>query len=158
MNNLNEDLNHVLIIKEPSKERIIVLDRERYSLGRNPRNNIVIKDKQVSRYHATIVKQKKDDSRCFFWIYDGDLKQKKSSNGLIINKKFCDSHCLQKGDLIVLGQNIKIQYYQFASQTLDLLKLIETNKQSKQLLLKLRNKKSNSVDIHKLTDLTISPT
>ena len=156
MNNLNKDLNHVLILKEVTKESIIILNQERYSLGRNPRNDIVIKDKQVSRYHATIIKRKQNNSQeCFFWIYDGNLKNRKSSNGLIVNQRFCDSHCLRKGDLILLGHNVKLQYYQFASQTLDLLKLIETKKKSKNYLLGLNNKQAKKVDINNLTDVIV---
>ena len=121
----NKNLYHVLIIKELSHQRIFILQEDRYSLGRKPQNDIVIKDKQVSRYHATIIKRKENDNRTFFWIYDGDLKNNKSSNGLIVNQKLCNSHCLKKGDVILLGYNVQLQYYQFAKHTLDLLKLIE---------------------------------
>ena len=153
MSTSNKDLNHVLIIKEIAKERIIVLSEERYSLGRNPSNDIVIK--QVSRYHATIVKRKKNNFQEYFWIYDGDLKNQKSSNGLVVNQKFCDHHCLKKGDLILLGNNVKLQYYQFATQTLDLLKLIETEKKSKNFLLNLSDRDLNNVNLHKLTDVIV---
>ncbi|MGF1488385.1 MAG: FHA domain-containing protein [Prochloraceae cyanobacterium] len=155
MNSLNKDLNHVLILKYRSKERIIVLDRERYSLGRNPGNDIIIKDKQVSRYHATIIKRTKNNAQDYFWIYDGNLKDKKSSNGLVVNRRFCQSHCLRRGDIILLGNNVKIQYYQFASQTLDLLKSIENQNQSKDLLLKLNDRELNGVDINRLTDVVV---
>lgn len=155
MSTSNKDLNHVLILKEIAKERIIVLSEDRYSLGRNPSNDIIIKDKQVSRYHATIVKRKKNNFQEYFWIYDGDLKNKKSSNGLVVNQKFYDYHCLKKGDIILLGNNVKLQYYQFAAQTLDLLKLIETKNKSKDLLLNLSDRDFNNVNLHKLTDIII---
>lgn len=131
MNILDNDLNHVLIVKEITNQRIFILkDRSEYSLGRSSRNQIVIKDKQVSRYHATIVKKNKANSQESFWIYDGDRQNKKSTNGLIVNQKKCYFRCLQKGDLIKLGENVCLEYYQFPRQTLELIKATANQKKS----------------------------
>ncbi len=152
MSNSNQDLNHVLIVKEQCSERIIILNKDKYSLGRNPHNDIVIEDKQVSRYHATIIKQQEAIARDYFWIYDGDLK-KRSSNGLMVNQRFCDRHCLKKGDLILLGHNVRLQYYQFVSQTLDLLKLIENKKKSREILSQLNKQEFANREVNRLTDV-----
>jgi len=117
------NLNHILIIKQNNYQEFVILKQKEYSLGRSYRNDIVIEDKQVSRCHATLLKRKNQRGEECFLIYDGNFKNLKSRNGLIVNQRKCDCHCLQKGDLIQLGDNVQVQYFQFSQQTLELLKM-----------------------------------
>jgi len=122
MNSLHKQFEHILAIEDSKGQRIITLNQEIYSLGRSSKNSIVIFDRQVSRYHATIVKKEATEREDLsFWIYDGDLKGKRSTNGLIINKQRHLSHQLKVGDLIMLGDNVKLKYYQFSTKTVQLL-------------------------------------
>lgn len=118
----DKQFEHILAIEDKKGQRIITLKGDSYTLGRSSKNSIVIFDRQVSRCHATIVKQKKQgNDEYVFWIYDGDLKGKKSTNGLVINKRRKASHQLKVGDLILLGDNTKLKYYQFSTKTVQLL-------------------------------------
>jgi len=133
MTTARKHINHILIIKEPTNKRFFLLASDRCSLGRNNDNDIIVKDKQVSRYHATIFKKTLKNFEEQIWIYDGDLKQKKkSSNGLKINEKLYSNYCLKKGDCILIGHNVTLQYYQFTEETLALLKVIKIAKQNSQ--------------------------
>jgi len=137
-------MEHLLEITNQKARRLIILNKECYSLGRSPKNSIVVKDRQVSRYHATIIKKPKNnlndinnysfsvnsnkvklDNHCF-WIYDGDLKGKTSSNGLAINRQYCSSHLLKHGDLIELGDKVILKYYKIPARALKLIKGIKT--------------------------------
>ena len=124
MNNLSDkQFEHILAIEDTKGQRIITLNQKMYSLGRGAKNSIVIFDRQVSRTHATIIQKDRPGSKdCTFWIYDGDLQGKRSTNGLIINKKRQLSHQLKVGDLIFLGDNSKLKYYQFSTKTVQLLR------------------------------------
>jgi len=130
MTTAKKHINHILIIKEPTNKRFFLLASDSCSLGRNNDNDIIIKDKQVSRYHATIFKKTLKNFEEQIWIYDGDLKlNKKSSNGLKINDKLYTNYCLKKGDCILIGHTVTLQYYQFTEEILGLLEVIKIDKQ-----------------------------
>ncbi|MDJ0726554.1 MAG: FHA domain-containing protein [Prochloraceae cyanobacterium] len=122
MNGSDKQFEHILAIEDRKGQRIITLNQKMYSLGRSTKNSIVIFDRQVSRTHATIIKQQKGNRNCTFWIYDGNLQGKRSTNGIVINKKRLLSHQLQVGDLIMLGDNTVLKYYQFSTKTVQLLR------------------------------------
>lgn len=115
---------HILEIQTKKGRSFVSLEKERYRLGRSSRNCIVIKDPQISRCHATIIRKRNYyiNEYCFI-IYDGDLNQKKSSNGLIINENAYFSKELEVNDIILLGDNVKMKYYQGSEETLNLLKI-----------------------------------
>ena len=120
------DFRHILKIEAPLGQSIIDLDRNYYTLGRGSKNSIIIQDKEVSRCHATIVRQKHTRfNKNIFWIYDGNLKGKRSTNGLIINDEYCLKHLLKPKDLIFLGKNVKLTYHQLSRKTVKLLKSLE---------------------------------
>jgi len=118
------EMEHILEIQTNLGRSFISLNKETYTLGRSLRNSIVIKDAQVSRYHATLVRTKKADlNEYYYTIYDGNCQNKKSSNGIIINNKLCTSWVLENNDLIQLGDNVKLKYYHCSDRTLNLLKI-----------------------------------
>lgn len=121
-------MEHVLEIQTYQGRSFITLNKERYTLGRSQSNCIVIKDSQVSRYHATLIRHIKERlNDYYFIIYDGNLKNKKSRNGLIVNEKLCSSWILENNDLIKLGDKVKLKYYQASAETLNLLKISYRN-------------------------------
>ncbi len=142
MSSLQQQFEHILMIKDPKSERIIKLETDIYTIDRSLTNNIVIYDRDVSRSHATLVKQysiKKD--KIIFWLIDGHLKRGRSTNGLFVNKKLTISHQLQIGDIIFLAKKTQIKYYRFSH--LALLKLSQhnqpLNKETLETLLRKNN-------------------
>jgi len=114
---------HILLIKDSEGQRKIELTANNYSLGRSPQCEIVINDRKVSRYHATIIKkQKPSEDRTLYIIIDGDVKGNRSLNGISINGYPKSFHQLKDGDEISLGnqsqsqQTIKIQYSVIATE------------------------------------------
>lgn len=108
-----QPFRHVLVIEDQKARRIVVLEQSTYSVGRESSNDIVIYDRIVSRHHATLLRIKKSPRHdsYFYRIIDGDLEGNKSTNGLIINGKRCESHNLKHGDVILLGNKAKLSYY-----------------------------------------------
>ena len=105
---------HVLIVESPESRRAVSLNSHVFSIGRNPNNDLVINDPLASRHHATVAwmrytedGQKADYS---YWIIDGKGKRKRSRNGIIINSKKKSLHRLCAGDIIRIGDGIKISY------------------------------------------------
>ncbi|MGF1487084.1 MAG: FHA domain-containing protein [Prochloraceae cyanobacterium] len=116
-------MEHILEIKVVEGRCFVILNQERYTLGRSKSNSIVIKDPQVSRYHATVIGKRNeyiDDYE--YTIIDGDLEKKKSRNGLIINQKKIQIRLLENKDVIQLGKNVILKYYRASQATLNLLK------------------------------------
>ncbi len=122
MENKNQ-YKHILLIEDSEGQRKIELTANNYSLGRSPQCEIVINDRKVSRYHATIIKkQKPSEDRTLYIIIDGDVKGNRSLNGISINGYPKSFHQLKDGDEISLGnqsqsqQTIKIQYSVIATE------------------------------------------
>lgn len=108
----NPDFYHILIIEDEFSKRVFALEDKIYSLGRDGKNDLVIRDPQVSRYHATLINLKEPKrNNIFYKIIDGDLEGKKSRNGVIINGNLVEEHILNHGDLIFLGGKSKGSYY-----------------------------------------------
>ncbi|MGH2415012.1 MAG: FHA domain-containing protein, partial [Microcystaceae cyanobacterium] len=107
-----QELRHILVIEDQKSRRIVSLKENTYSLGRDPSNSILIYDRQVSRYHATLLRINDYQSNDYSYrIIDGNLQGKKSTNGLSINGKYCLSHELKQGDIIHFGGKAKIKYH-----------------------------------------------
>lgn len=80
-----------------SRERVlqeVVLDKERISIGRAPKNDIVLDEPAISSEHAVIA------------IVQGDalLEDLDSTNGTKVNGQPVKKHFLQDGDEIELGR------------------------------------------------------
>ena len=114
MDNL-QSFHHILIIEDQKARRMIALEEQTYHVGRESNNDILIYDRGVSRYHATIVKVKisprPSPSNYLYRIVDGDLSGNASTNGLVINGKQSQSHDLKHGDVIVFSNNAKASFY-----------------------------------------------
>jgi signal transduction histidine kinase len=101
----------VLVVEDTKGKRLINLDKNIYSIGRDSKNSIVIYSKLVSRHHATMLRiTDTENSNYLFQILDGDLQGNHSTNGLIINGKPCLSKHLQHQDLIIFGGKAHANY------------------------------------------------
>ena len=126
MKTFKKDFHHILRIEAPQGPTIINLERDYYTLGRGSKNSIIIQDKEVSRCHATLIREKNPQSNeDWFWIYDGNLNGKRSTNGLIVNQEYCSKHLLKPKDSILLGKNVKLTYHYLSSKTVKLLKSLQ---------------------------------
>ncbi|MBW4618754.1 MAG: EAL domain-containing protein [Cyanosarcina radialis HA8281-LM2] len=101
----------VLVIEDPQGKRIINLDKNIYSLGRDSKNSIVLRSPHVSRYHATLLRvYNAENDSYLFQIIDGDLQGNRSTNGLKINGKKNFSKSLQNHDMIQFAEQVKAYY------------------------------------------------
>ncbi len=108
------DVRHILVISDSKSRRMVSLTESLYTIGRDPNTNILLYDRQVSRHHATILHIHIEEDKTDFPSYriiDGNLQGKKSTNGLIINGKYCLSHDLKSGDQIRFGPRCSANYY-----------------------------------------------
>lgn len=105
---------HVLIVESPGSRRAVSLNANVFSVGRHPNNDLVVNDPLASRHHATIAWMRytegTDKSDYSYWIIDGRGKQKRSRNGISINGNKKSLHRLISGDIIKIGEGIKISY------------------------------------------------
>ncbi|MFY7933395.1 MAG: EAL domain-containing protein [Microcystis aeruginosa] len=107
---------YLLIVEDPQGRRTITLEDMKYSLGRKSDNQIVLRSKHASRYHATLIKKSIDRQKFSYWILDGDLEGNKSHNGIYVNGSKCLVHELKDGDLINFGCDINASFHLIASQ------------------------------------------
>jgi diguanylate cyclase (GGDEF)-like protein/PAS domain S-box-containing protein len=106
-----EQNTHLLVIDDQESKQTILLEDANYSLGRDPRNSIVINSKKVSRFHATFLKRSDARKKTFsYWILDGDLQGNRSTNGIFVNEKRCLVQELKNGDQIKLGYEVEATY------------------------------------------------
>lgn len=113
-----QGLMHVLVIKDKTSRNTIVLEEQRYTIGRDPRNNIPLKSKKVSRVHGTILRRDDSQNKSFsYWLLDGDLVGNRSTNGIFINDKRCLVQELKDGDFITFGMDVEAEYYVISDLT-----------------------------------------
>ncbi|MBE9223277.1 EAL domain-containing protein [Cyanobacterium stanieri LEGE 03274] len=111
-----QEFRHILVIEDRKGRRILSLEENNYTLGRDSNNPIVIYDYQVSRTHATLVK-KEDTQGSTYRIVDGDLQGKRSTNGILVNGHATLSHELKHGDTIRFANEAKANYYIIATES-----------------------------------------
>lgn len=70
------------------------MDKERYSIGRLPDNDIHLDNLAVSSHHAAVLNI----------LNDSFLEDLNSTNGTYVNGKLAKKHALQHGDTIVIGR------------------------------------------------------
>jgi len=116
MINSSSNSRYLLIVEDPQGRRTIPLEEMKYSLGRKSDNQIVLRSKHASRYHATLIKKSIDRQKFSYWILDGDLEGNKSHNGIYVNGSKCLVHELKDGDLINFGCDINASFHLIASQ------------------------------------------
>jgi diguanylate cyclase (GGDEF)-like protein/PAS domain S-box-containing protein len=110
---------HILVVEDRKGRRLVSLEDNHYSIGRDSNNSIVLYDYQVSRIHATLIKKMvTDDDREFcYTIMDGDLQGKRSTNGLIINGQARISHELKHGDKVRFAPEANANYYIISTES-----------------------------------------
>ncbi len=124
-------MEYILEIQTVEGRCFVILNQARYIIGRSKSNSIVIKDPQVSRYHATLIRKRNEYLKTYeYTIFDGVIDKKKSRNGLIINQKLYRERILETKDIIKLGSNIKLKYYRASKRTLNLLRISYKNDSS----------------------------
>src|SRR5688572_30708920 len=77
------------------------MDKERYTIGRLPDNDIHIDNLAISGHHALIINILKDSF----------LEDLNSTNGTYVNGKLVKKHPLKEGDVITLGKH-QLKYSQ----------------------------------------------
>ena len=82
-----------LVVKDEEGEREILLGPEPVTIGRSPRNKLVVSDPSVSAFHAEIVNR--PEGYC--------LRDLKSTNGTTVNGEPIKTRDLKNGDQIRLG-------------------------------------------------------
>src|SRR4249920_3060353 len=73
----------------------IELQKERYTIGRLPDNDIRVDNLAVSGHHALIINILKDSF----------LEDLNSTNGTYVNGKLIKKHALQHGDVVTVGHH-----------------------------------------------------
>ncbi len=92
----------------PQPGQTFMVDRDQLTLGRDPSNEIVISDPQVSRQHARITRQGK-------LVVIEDLG---STNGTFVNGiRLAGPHVMVNGDVLGLGDAVILTYYEVGMAT-----------------------------------------
>lgn len=107
---LAEDSKGLLVIREKGMTTINRIDRSILTIGRSSSDNIVLQSKGVSRCHATLFVSKGG-----FWIIDGNLKGRFSTNGLFVNERRVTVHRLNHYDRIKFQQGVMAFYLNLSS-------------------------------------------
>jgi pSer/pThr/pTyr-binding forkhead associated (FHA) protein len=102
---------HWLIVKDDNGQRKIPLGGDVYSIGRDPDSNIRLFSMFVSREHATLVRQQREDGSYTYQIVDGNLKGQASANGISVNGSKHRAHELKNEDEVVFGAGVRAKYY-----------------------------------------------
>jgi tetratricopeptide (TPR) repeat protein len=95
-----------LTVVDESGSREISLDKEQYTIGRDPRNDICLRSKFASRFHAVLHRVEPCDGQYGQYGYsvqDGDVAGNPSTNGLQINGTRSSQQELRSGDVITFG-------------------------------------------------------
>ena len=112
---------HVLIVESPESRRAVSLNVNVFSIGRHPNNDLVISDPLASRHHATVAWMRYSEGTgkvdYSYWLIDGKGKRQRSRNGIYINGTKKSLHRLVSGDMIRIGESIKISYSYIAYST-----------------------------------------
>lgn len=101
---------HWLIINDDRGRRECLLLEDRYTIGRSPGANLRLRSQFVSRIHATLVRQAREDGQSVYCLIDGDGEGHTSVNGLLIDQKKHAHHILKPGDEVILGPQVSLQY------------------------------------------------
>jgi len=97
------DGSWLVMSQGPQPGQTFMLDRDWLTIGRDPSNDIVINDPQVSRQHARITRQGQ-------MVVIEDLG---STNGSFANGvRLTGPHVLSNGDVIGLGDGVTLTYYE----------------------------------------------
>ncbi len=101
---------HYLIIKDDRGRQEFLLTQKNYTIGRSQNCDIPLKSQFVSRHHATLIRQNRQDNSVYYQIIDGDEKGKSSVNGLLLDNHKLTIHDLRSGDEIIFAPQVSILY------------------------------------------------
>jgi diguanylate cyclase (GGDEF)-like protein len=147
-------MRYVLILEDQTSRRMITLDGDKYTVGRQNGNSILLKCRKASRRHATLVRKTNLKIRKYsYWIVDGDLDGKRSHNGIFINGTKCLIHELKDGDLINFGCEVNASYHIISHPSEEENKSYELPPLSSS---PLTNTGSNSFDVNEQNTLILS--
>ncbi|MDJ0598868.1 MAG: EAL domain-containing protein [Crocosphaera sp.] len=105
------NVQHILALNLTTGKRVFSLNEPQYSIGRYPKNSIVISAEGISRQHATLIRKHKNNDHFSYVIIDGNVEGYKSKNGIAINGDKIDKSELKHGDVIYFTKNITAHYY-----------------------------------------------
>lgn len=127
--NDSQELRHILVIEDQKSRRVTTLKETTYCIGRDTSCPLILYDRQVSRQHATLLRViDYQQDNYYYRIIDGNLQGKRSTNGIIVNGKYCLSHELKDGDNIRFGGQSRASYHiVHNNKELDLIKSGEPN-------------------------------
>ncbi|MGF1522078.1 MAG: EAL domain-containing protein [Leptolyngbyaceae cyanobacterium] len=91
----------IIVFKDRQKIIVETLTQKIYTIGRYASNDIFLESKGISRCHASIYFL--NDK---FWIIDGNLKGKPSTNGLLVNGEKVSVHELARYDVITFCKHV----------------------------------------------------
>lgn len=103
-------LKHILTVIQNSVQRSICLDAVTYSIGRSSYNTIVLEGNTLSRQHAILLRLPLADGSYRYRLIDGSVAGKRSTNGITVNGRRCQSWDLQSGDLIIFAEAVQAIY------------------------------------------------
>ncbi len=116
--NQQQTPRHVLLIHDQPEPRQVLLEGATYSIGRDKRNSITIVNKAISRQHALLLRVPTPQPGQYrYRIFDGNAAGKPSLNGMRVNGEKCTSQDLKPGDIVLLGDAIRIEYRLLAIPT-----------------------------------------
>ncbi len=111
-------MQHLLLVHDDNGEHAVELHAASSSIGRDPRNSIVLHSREVSRQHAILLRVTQPGKEEHeFRLIDGNLQGKPSTNGLFINGRQRTSHTLRHGDEVVFGVQVEARYFQVEEGT-----------------------------------------
>ena len=102
---------HILIVEDDKGRREFLLKKVKYSLGRARECSIRIRSLFVSRHHATLRREYDEDGYIYYQIFDGDGKDKLSSNGILVQGRKVNGYKLRHGDKVVFGPQVFAIYH-----------------------------------------------
>ncbi|MEB3272844.1 MAG: FHA domain-containing protein [Prochlorothrix sp.] len=104
----------VLMVQDGAQQFSIPLDRELYTLGRDPLCTITLGSAYVSRLHATLVyrcdEPWESNGQGYYELLDGDGGERRSRNGLRVNNHRVQEHILCLGDEIDLAPDVHLTF------------------------------------------------
>jgi len=105
-------MKHLLLIEDDEGKRTVELQKGSSSIGRDPRNSIVLNSREISRQHAVLLRLPRPGQEDHqFRIIDGNFQGKPSTNGLLINGRPKASHNLAHGDEIIFAATVDARYF-----------------------------------------------
>jgi pSer/pThr/pTyr-binding forkhead associated (FHA) protein len=103
--------NKYLLIK--LKEfKLILLENESYSIGRDPLSDIFLESEMISRVHANIVRIAAQDGTYYHYkLIDGRGSEIPSANGIFVNGHRVSEKILENGDRMSFGGVIDALFF-----------------------------------------------